>query len=324
MKNVQKNKAEAAACVCGRLLCCQSVGFKQHGSPIDSSFAMKLRSFFRAVPGALVCVSFILSATLRSAESDLGALRAKAESGNAIAQYNLGLAYFEGQQIQKDVIEAYVWLTLAAENGATGKALKTLTPVLSAAQLSAADVRLADRRSVISTHLLAQSAIGAPGSAPAPRSVRTAEVVAPPMVSPPTPAPAAVAGEDRAAALAKELATLRADNAKLSAEVAAVWKELDAAKGAQAKAAQRADQFEAAVGLRAKEVNTLTTERDHLQQQLATALAAAKPAAPAPRDDSQAKALAAAEDARTKAVQRADQAEAAAGQRTKDISALTT
>ena len=60
---------------------------------------------------------------------DLSALRAKAEKGNGLAQYNLGLAYAEGKGVAADRVEAYVWLSLARENGARGRALDTLVGV---------------------------------------------------------------------------------------------------------------------------------------------------------------------------------------------------
>ena len=44
----------------------------------------------------------------------IASLRQKAESGNAIAQYNLGLAYAQGRDIPADLPEAFVWLSLAA------------------------------------------------------------------------------------------------------------------------------------------------------------------------------------------------------------------
>ena len=56
--------------------------------------------------------------------AELAALRAKAEQGNGVAQYNLGLAYADAQQPYADRVEAFVWLSLAAERGSTGKALK--------------------------------------------------------------------------------------------------------------------------------------------------------------------------------------------------------
>ncbi len=273
---------------------------------------MKLRSISRAVSGALTCLALILTGALRAADSDLGALRAKAESGNAIAQYNLGMAYLDGQQVPKDIVEAYVWLTLAAENGSTGKALKTLAPTLSADQIAAAETRLAGRRTVISNHLLAQNAAGAAGAVAAPRAVRTPDPAPAPAAAAPAPAPAPAAGPASAAAvpaadagrveaLAKELATVRADNAKLSAEIISVWKDLDAAKVAEVAAARRADRADVALKQSASEAGAITAERDQLRQQLAAALAAAKPAATAPDDPAQRKALAAAEDARAKA-----------------------
>jgi TPR repeat protein len=54
---------------------------------------------------------------------EIAALHAKAENGNAIAQYNLGLAYATGSGVAIDKVEAFVWLTLASEQGSTGKDL---------------------------------------------------------------------------------------------------------------------------------------------------------------------------------------------------------
>ena len=74
--------------------------------------------------------------------AELAALRAKAERGNAIAQYNLGLAYVDGRQTAADPIEAFVWLTLAAEGGSTGKALETVLNNLSPTELAEGRRRL--------------------------------------------------------------------------------------------------------------------------------------------------------------------------------------
>src|SRR3954467_3405722 len=68
--------------------------------------------------------------------AELNALPAKAERGNAIAQYNLGLAYMDGRQSDADLIEAFVWLTLAADTGSTGKALEALVGNLTPDQLA--------------------------------------------------------------------------------------------------------------------------------------------------------------------------------------------
>ena len=69
-------------------------------------------------------LAFSLAAAASAADSlppELQALRAKAENGNAVAQYNLGLAYAEGRGIPADRAEAYVWLMLASDRGGTGK-----------------------------------------------------------------------------------------------------------------------------------------------------------------------------------------------------------
>ena len=71
----------------------------------------------------LLLLAVATSRLLAAEPPEIVSLRAKAEKGNAIAQYNLGLAYTEGQQVPVDYAEAFVWLTLASENGSTGKAL---------------------------------------------------------------------------------------------------------------------------------------------------------------------------------------------------------
>ncbi len=90
-----------------------------------------------AVLLGLVLLGFVSVA--RAADSDAAALRGQAENGNAIAQYNLGLMYAEGRAVPRDVIEAYVWLSLATENGATGRALGVLIGTMTADLLELAD-----------------------------------------------------------------------------------------------------------------------------------------------------------------------------------------
>ena len=65
-----------------------------------------------------------------SEASDLTSLRNRADRGNATAQYNLGLAHLQGRQTPINLIEAYAWLTLAAEGGSTGRALETVLDAL--------------------------------------------------------------------------------------------------------------------------------------------------------------------------------------------------
>lgn len=44
-------------------------------------------------------------------------VREQAEIGNVHAQYALGLMYAEGRGVKQDEVQAYVWLTRAAEQG---------------------------------------------------------------------------------------------------------------------------------------------------------------------------------------------------------------
>ena len=85
-----------------------------------------------AVPGSPAVQS---TTTKRTESAEVAALRAKAERGNAIAQYNLGLAYAEGKEAPTDLIEAFVWLTLAAEGGSRGRALDTVLGAMTAEQI---------------------------------------------------------------------------------------------------------------------------------------------------------------------------------------------
>jgi LysM repeat protein len=82
--------------------------------------------------------------------NDLAALRTKAEQGNGIAQYNLGLAYADAQQPYADRVEAFVWLSLAAERGSTGKALTSLTEQMTPEQLAEGNRRFQQRRAQLS------------------------------------------------------------------------------------------------------------------------------------------------------------------------------
>ncbi len=51
---------------------------------------------------------------------ELTELRAKAESGDAFAQYNLGICYANGEGVPKDVVEAVKWYRKAAEQNHAG------------------------------------------------------------------------------------------------------------------------------------------------------------------------------------------------------------
>ena len=82
--------------------------------------------FLHARTALLLLLTVAFSRLVAAEPAEIASLRAKAERGNAIAQYNLGLAYTQGQLLPVDIPEAFAWLTLASENGSTGKALNTV------------------------------------------------------------------------------------------------------------------------------------------------------------------------------------------------------
>lgn len=201
-------------------------------------------------------------------------LRAKAERGNVIAQYNLGLAFAEGKAVQKDPVEAYVWLRLAADNGGTGTALSALVRQMSVDELAAGRARLEERRSalpaVVSSPRNASPATPAGKRAPGAASART---------------------EDRFAAMQEELAGLRVDKARLTQQLALLQNGSNGSGAASAqpdqqRTAELTAQLEAArkdlaATLKANEDLTaqgkkLLDEQDALKRQLAEETTAAK------------------------------------------------
>ena len=66
----------------------------------------------------LICVTavFLLAVTPAGAQ-DFEATRHAAEQGDADAQYNLGVAYDNGEGVPQDHAEAARWYRLAAEQG---------------------------------------------------------------------------------------------------------------------------------------------------------------------------------------------------------------
>jgi hypothetical protein len=52
-----------------------------------------------------------------SYNSPIEKLRMAAKSGNPDAQFELGLHYFEGKGVTKDLVEAYIWFRIAATKG---------------------------------------------------------------------------------------------------------------------------------------------------------------------------------------------------------------
>ena len=183
---------------------------------------------------------------------DIAALRLKAERGNALAQYNLGLAYAQGRLVPVDLSEAFVWLTLASESGATGKALDSVLG-------SITDKQLADGRSRLGTYrtaLAAKNVTAAPAhptpklaargfsleepvtttppsndNEPATPVTKAPEPVAPPIAtSPAEGTPAGDPGEAR-----KNLEQARAEIATLRASIASLEAAATAAKATEAR-----------------------------------------------------------------------------------------
>jgi LysM repeat protein len=166
----------------------------------------------------------LLACPLRAADlpPELAAVRAKAEAGNAVAQYNLGLAYMQGRDIPADLPEAFVWLSLATENGSTGRALDTLVARLTPEQLETGRARLAARR----------NGKAAPANATAAR---------PATATPPAAAP----GEDAAGAdkqhLTSELTRARLDAAQAREALRQQMQALTEARAAATEAIQTAN-----------------------------------------------------------------------------------
>ncbi len=79
-------------------------------------------------------------------------LRTKAEAGDGGAQYDLALAYADPQASHANILEAYVWFTLAAENGAPGKAYMIVANQMTAQQLVDGKKLLEQRRSDLAAH----------------------------------------------------------------------------------------------------------------------------------------------------------------------------
>lgn len=168
--------------------------------------SMPAPKFHAATPRALCLLLASLACVgLHGAlpENVIADLRAKAASGNAIAQYNLGIAYADANEPISDLSEAYAWLTLAAERGSNQAALNALLPKLSSAQLAEGKRRLEEKRAQIA-RAAEQSPFITPASQPEPA------------------APASNVEGDR----------LRAEMNRLSAELSAARREAEAAKTA--------------------------------------------------------------------------------------------
>lgn len=153
----------------------------------------------RALVLALSCG--LLGGPLVAADSpEIISLRTKAERGNAIAQYNLGLALATGRDTPANLPEAFVWLTLAEERGATGRVLRTILGEMTPDQLAEGNRLLATMRGRFPAPGVTRT-ITSPGAvAPAPNAAVLPSSNDPSIsLLPPAPAPqpaAELPGED--------------------------------------------------------------------------------------------------------------------------------
>ena len=62
-------------------------------------------------------LSMALVGSTLAQSSEFERIKQRAEQGNAVAQLNLGLLYFEGKDVSRNPAEAYKWFKLAANQG---------------------------------------------------------------------------------------------------------------------------------------------------------------------------------------------------------------
>jgi TPR repeat protein len=231
---------------------------------------------------ALLSLLFVGFARIHAAESDeINSLRIKAEHGNALAQYNLGLAYAQGRQVAADPAEAFAWLSLASESGATGKALDSLLGNITDAQLAEGRRRFTTYRAAVIAQSVEAKVHSAPKLAPRGFSLesRQSTTPGPKSATAVTKAPEAVAAplstSPAEGADAAELAQARRDLEKAQVDLVSANNELAALKEDQAR-------LEAAASdAKAREAK-LTAELQAAQRELAALRPVPSPA-PAPK-----------------------------------------
>jgi nucleoid-associated protein YgaU len=206
-------------------------------------------------PARLACLGaalLLLSGQLISGEppADLGALRARAERGDPSAQYRLGLALTRSATTAAERTDAYVWLTLASESGASDKALETVLDTLSVAQVAEVRRRVeAARAANPALRPAAAPVIGLPAAGGVP-------VIA-------------VPGGD--AALQEQLNAALRDKTQLANELTAAWKEVEQLKAQVAQHAGAANDVSSAQ----KTIREIQANLARQSSELATARAEA-------------------------------------------------
>jgi hypothetical protein len=198
----------------------------------------------------------------KSDPNDVPSLRAKAERGNVIAQYNLGLAYSQGRGTPVDLPEAFVWLTIAAQSGSTGKALDSLLNNMSTPQIDEGRRRLAAMQA--NNPFLRPGATPAPAVATAPKGPDTSM----PLTPVDEPRPTAPSSEE-AKNLYDQLRTITEEKRLLSTELSATRRELERLKSSSPAVTQPS----APVTRPSPEVTALQNQLRDAQAALTTARA---------------------------------------------------
>jgi hypothetical protein len=94
-----------------------------------------------------VLVALVLCVPVQAQTPEIDALRVRAEAGDVVAQYNLGVMYANGRGVPQDDAEAHMWTNLAASR-MTGElrdsSVKNLDII--AAKMTAEQIGEAQRR----------------------------------------------------------------------------------------------------------------------------------------------------------------------------------
>ena len=228
---------------------------------------MKTPRTVRNIAYSLVGIALSGASAFAITTEDLMALRAKAETGDGIAQHNLGLIYANPQESITDLVEAYAWLNLAADNGATGRSLLIVTRQMTPEEIADGKRRL-DK---IRTALAAKNASHTDAlvtQAPKPKASES-PVTGP--ISPSSDSPVS-ASPISAAPPVVDNSAQQEELKKLGAELAEAWKENDALKTA---AAESAKQTTAATDALKAERDRLAAAQESATREIATMKAAA-------------------------------------------------
>ena len=86
-----------------------------------------------------------LAAGLALGQEDIADVRARAEQGDASAQFNLGVMYARGRGVPQDYVQAHKWVNLAASRATSDDRKSTKTRDAIAAQMTPEQVAEAQR-----------------------------------------------------------------------------------------------------------------------------------------------------------------------------------